>query len=294
MSGSKDGDRATASRRRLVAAGGIGVLAGVGSLAAAVAAAEAQPVPAASEFAWGNALQRIKTAGKVVFAQSGSPTPPLYYRDPDSNKPIGYDVEIANLIARDLGVEPVFEEAGVAARISGLQSGKYDIALGGTVNSPARAQLVGFTRGYVPYRQVLLVGAAAKFQSADELDNPKYTITVAAGSTAEDTAKLVFTRANIKPLRLNDAVLAVAGGAASASLLELYLAAPFAKAQPSVKVLGEPDRPIVVATEYGCLACRAAEMDLRQWLENWVYWYESHGVLNAMYARIMAAAQRAR
>lgn len=270
-------------RRTILATGALGFLAG---------AARAQS--GAQDAGGGDGIKRIKAAGKIVFAQSGSPAPPLYYHDPETQKPAGFDAEIASLIARDLGVQAVFEEAGVAARISGLQAGRYDVALGATVNTPARALLVAFTRGYVPYQQVLMLNAAVRAQSAGELNDAKYSIAVAAGSSAEDTARLIFTKAAIKPMPLGEAVQAVVSGAASASLLELYLAGPFARSQPGVRLMGGADRPTIVATEYGCLAVRASDMALRDWLDNWLYWYETHGVLGAMYDRIMAPAQRGR
>ena len=275
---------ATLRRRTILAMGTAGWLAG---------AARAQS-SSAQESGGGDGIKRIKAAGKIVFAQSGSPAPPLYYHDPETQKPAGFDAEIATLIARDLGVQPVFEEAGVAARLSGLQAGRYDVALGATVNTPARALLVAFTRGYVPYQQVLMLNAAVRVQSPGELNDPKYSIAVAAGSSAEDTARLIFTKAAVKPLPLAEAVQAVVSGAASASLLELYLAGPFARSQPGVRLLGGADRPTIVATEYGCLAVRASDMALRDWLDNWLYWYDTHGVLGAMYDRIMAPAQRGR
>jgi len=289
------GKREKASRRRFFTDSGIAAIGAAGVLASAAGAAFAQQTAApspVSDFAWGDAMKRIKTAGKLVVAQSGSPVPPQYYRDPKTNEPAGYDAEIARMIAKDLDVEPVFEEAIVAARISGLQAGKYDIVLGGTANTPARALSVAFTRGYIPYQQVLLVHADSPIKEADELNDPKFTITAMIGSTAEYAARQRFPKANIKPLKLNEAMLEVAAGRADADLVELYLAGPFAKIQPNTKVLGGIDKPIIVATEFGCIACRASEMGFRQWLDNWLYWYDSHGTLGALYDRIMGPALR--
>jgi ABC-type amino acid transport substrate-binding protein len=270
-------------RRFFAAAGAAGLL--------AAGAAQAQTVPAIGDFAWGDAIKRIKAAGKVVFGMAGNPVPPQYYHDPNTNKPAGYDVDIANLIAKDLGVEPVFEEVVTPARVIGIQAGKYDIGLGGAANTPARALAVAFTRGYVPYQQVLLVQANSKITAVDQLNDPKLTITAMMGSTAEYAARERFPKANIKPLQINEAMLEVASGRADANLVELYLAGPFAKAQPNVRVLGG-DKPVVTATEYGCLMCRNTEMGLRQWLDNWLYWYDSHGILDGMYDRTIGAALR--
>ncbi len=102
-----------ASRRRFFTNGGMAAIGAAGVLASAAAPAFAQQAAAqspVSDYAWGDAIKRIKTAGKLVVAQSGSPVPPQYYRDPKTNEPAGYDAEVARMIAKDLDVEPVFHE----------------------------------------------------------------------------------------------------------------------------------------------------------------------------------------
>jgi ABC-type amino acid transport substrate-binding protein len=294
------------SRRRFVQGGGFaamaaGAVAGFGPGRATWAQAQTTaPATAptsgqaavASEYAFGDGIKRIKAAKKVVFAMPGSSVPPQYYHDPQTNQPTGYDVEIAKLIAKDLDVEPVFEEAVVAARIIGLQGGKYDIVLGGTANSPVRAMSVVFTRGYIPYQQVLLVKASSKVKAIEELNDAKYTITCQIGATAEFRARELFPKATIKPLQINEAMLDVASGRAEADLVELYIAGPFAKNHPTTRILGGLEKPVVTSTEYGCLVCRPTDMALRDWLDNWVYWYESRGRLPALYASIIGPAIR--
>jgi ABC-type amino acid transport substrate-binding protein len=282
------------SRRRFLAAGGLTAI-GAASLAAgrtqvAQAQTPAPPQLAPGEFAWGDGIRRIKAAGKIIIAMPGRPIPPQYYPD-SSGKPAGYDVEVANLLARDLGVTPVFEEAAVAPRIIGLQTGKYDLVMAGTANSPIRAQSVAFTRGYVPYEQVFLVPKDSQIKHPDELNDPKYTISCQIGATSEYAVRERFPKANIKPLQINEAMLEVATGRAHADLVELYLARPFARNHPQVKVLSDVSgKAIVAATEYGCLCCRANEMGFCYWLDNWVYWYDSHAILPGLYQRIMGPA----
>jgi polar amino acid transport system substrate-binding protein len=285
------------SRRGFIATGGAAAVGAASVLSGQMAQAQQAAPPqgaqvTAAEFAWGDGIRRIKSAGKMVFAMPGSMVPPQYYHDPATNEPVGYDAEVAKMIAKDLGVEAVFEEAVVAARVIGLQAGRYDAVMGGTANTPARAQSIAFTRGYVPYQQILLVRADSPITGLAELNDSKYTVTMQIGSTAEYAARQMFPQANIKPLQINEAMLEVASGRADADLVELYLAAPFAKKQPSVKILGTADKPVVTATEFGCLACRASDMALRQWLDNWLYWYDTHGILPALYDRIMGPVLR--
>ncbi len=279
------------SRRSLI--GGGSLVAGAAILAQASQPAQAQQAqPENSEFAWGNAVARIKQQGKIVFAMPGSMSPPQYYRDPSTGEPAGYDVEIAKLIAKDLGVEPVFEEAVVAARILGVQAGKYDVALGGTANSPARAGAIAFTRGYLPYDLVLMVKADSDVTSPEQLNAEGRIITALIGSTSEYAVRERFPKAQVNPLKINEAMLEVAAGRADACMVEYSIGAPFSKNQPSTKILSNAQGPIVLATEYGCLAVRTSEMGLCYWLDNWVYWHDSRGTLKSMYDRIFGGTTR--
>ena len=97
------------SRRRFLRQGGLAMSVGALGASSAKEAWAQSPgqVVIASEYAFGDGLKRIRAAKKVVFAMSGSSIPPQYYRDPQSNQPAGYDVEVAKLIAKDLEVDPV-------------------------------------------------------------------------------------------------------------------------------------------------------------------------------------------
>ena len=110
------------SRRGFLATGGVAMLGAAGIFSAmsqsAMGQQPAPPILPLGDFGWGDGIKRIKAAGKLVVAQSGNQIPPQYFRDPATNQPAGYDAEVARLIAKDLGVEAVFEEAVVAGRIS--------------------------------------------------------------------------------------------------------------------------------------------------------------------------------
>ena len=279
-------DAARVSRRNLIGGGSFAVGATILAQATVPATAQQAPQQEMSEFGWGNALARIKQRRKVVFAMPGSMSPPQYYRDPSTREPAGYDVEIAKLIAKDMGVEPVFEEAVVAARILGVQSGRYDIALGGTANAPVRAGAIAFTRGYLPYELVLLVKADSDITSPDQLNAEGRVVTALIASTSEYAVRERFPKAQINPLKINEAMLEVASGRADACMVEFTIAAPFAQKQPSTRILSDAQGPIVLATEYGCLAVRTSEMALRYWLDNWLYWYDSRGTMKSIYDKV--------
>src|SRR5262245_16112519 len=68
--------------------------------------------------------------------------PPLQFRDPKTNEPMGYCVDVTNAIAADLGVTVEWVEMPFAELIPGLQAGQYDWSGIGLTIRPQRAQAV--------------------------------------------------------------------------------------------------------------------------------------------------------
>jgi polar amino acid transport system substrate-binding protein len=83
------------------------------------------------------ALQEIKDRGKVLIA-IGLSVPPYGMTDADQ-KPVGLDVDLANLIATDLGVELEIVSATAPNRIPYLQTDKVDMVISTFGVTPERA-----------------------------------------------------------------------------------------------------------------------------------------------------------
>lgn len=83
--------------------------------------------------------------------------PPVGMRDAD-NKPIGYDVEFCQDMAKALGVEPVIVETPAPDRIPAILSGRVDVGVASATNTLERAKSVAFS---IPY-QIWEVGVAVK------------------------------------------------------------------------------------------------------------------------------------
>lgn len=87
------------------------------------AAEEGEGTLAASE---GITLEAIKEAG-VLHVGTDLTFDPYEYLDDDEN-PIGYDVEIWQRVADDLGVELQLEDLAFSGIFAGLEAGKFDAA----------------------------------------------------------------------------------------------------------------------------------------------------------------------
>jgi polar amino acid transport system substrate-binding protein len=109
----------------------VAVLIAAGWLAASVASSAAD-VP-----------ERIKKAGKLVAATQPN-YPPIAYKDPATNTLTGFDIDLGEALAKELGLKIEWQETAFAQMIPSLQTQRVDIALAGMSDLPSRRDLVDF------------------------------------------------------------------------------------------------------------------------------------------------------
>ncbi len=169
---------------------------------------------------------------------------------------MGYDIDVLTMLAKDLNVKlNIIDVPDNAANIANVLSGKADLVSAGLVNTPKRALVMNFTKGYVPYTQILMVTTTGGINSVADLNKPGKKITALTASTAFFRAQLLFPKATVTPLAQDEALLSVATGKADACLVEDYLAVPFIKQHSNVKLM---NNGVGVATEFGCWGIQLA------------------------------------
>ncbi|HXJ24186.1 MAG TPA: transporter substrate-binding domain-containing protein, partial [Streptosporangiaceae bacterium] len=205
--------------------------------------------------------------------------PPEFYKDKSGN-PAGYDIDILKMLASDLGVKlNIIDVPDNAANIANVQSGKADLVSAGLVNTPKRSLVLNFTRGYVPYTQVVVVPTNGANSVAD-LNQPGKKITALTASTAFFRAQLLFPKATVTPLAQDEALLSVATGKADACLIEIYLATPFIAQHSNTKLMNNGQS---VATEFGCWGIAAGDYLLWKYLDNWIAYNTDNSQIPGMY-----------
>ncbi|MBQ7064873.1 MAG: transporter substrate-binding domain-containing protein [Firmicutes bacterium] len=102
-----------------------------------------------------NLLDTIKARGSLIIATEGAWAPWTYHDEND--KLVGLDIEIGQLLADGLGVKAEFAETNWEAILSGVSSGRFDIACNGVGYSEERAKSYNFSDPYVYDRTVLVV-----------------------------------------------------------------------------------------------------------------------------------------
>jgi polar amino acid transport system substrate-binding protein len=86
---------------------------------------------------------------------------PFVEADPsDPQKLVGFDVEIAELIARELGRRPHFVQVAFTSLDQSAMRGDFDIGLSGIEDTPARRATVATSIPYYRFREVLTVREA--------------------------------------------------------------------------------------------------------------------------------------
>jgi polar amino acid transport system substrate-binding protein len=117
----------------------------LGALAAVVVFTS---ISAVQKPARADALANIKAAGTFNYGLGGAYRP-FGFRD-ESNNLVGFDIDLANEIARRLGVQAKPVEAAWATIIQSLNDGSFQTIIGGMTATPERFKRVNFS---VPYME---------------------------------------------------------------------------------------------------------------------------------------------
>lgn len=105
----------------------------------------------------GLTLAQIKSAGELRIGCEAAYVPFTYRQD---GKIVGYDVELADLLCRPLGVKPVFVDTAWAGVIPSLYTKKFDVIMSSMSYTKERLERVAFSVPYAEASQALLVRAA--------------------------------------------------------------------------------------------------------------------------------------
>lgn len=97
--------------------------------------------------------------------------PPYEYKEGSGYA--GIDVEIAEEIAKKLGMKLRIEDVEFGSIIGGVESGKYDMGMAGMTVSDERLEQVDFTTSYAKGIQVVIVRADSGITSLDDLEGKK-------------------------------------------------------------------------------------------------------------------------
>ena len=187
-------------------------------------------------------LDTIQEKGKVVVGMSADYAPYEFHYIDENGKDVigGFDVDIANEIANELGVELVIQEMDFDALVAALPAGKVDLVISGMNPTEERAKVVDFSEVYYNSQHGILVRAedVDKYKTFADLEGAK--VGAQLGSTQEQIAKNEIPNADLQLLaNVNNLILELKSGKVDAIVMEKPVAKMAVKTNPELAV-GQP------------------------------------------------------
>ncbi|MBQ6755434.1 MAG: transporter substrate-binding domain-containing protein [Oscillospiraceae bacterium] len=103
----------------------------------------------------GDTLAQIKSRGTITIATEGDWSPWTYH-DTDTDELVGFDIELAKEIGKELGVTVEFKETDWDSILAGVDAGRFDIACNGVDWTAERAEKYHFSTPYVYMQEVIV------------------------------------------------------------------------------------------------------------------------------------------
>ncbi|TQK72167.1 glutamate ABC transporter substrate-binding protein [Nocardioides sp. SLBN-35] len=136
----------------------------------------------------GDAVKRIRKAGVLKVGVSAD-TLLLGARNPSTNAIEGFDIDVANKIAAELGVKPQYRVINAGQRIELLENNEIDIVARNMTINCARWQSVAFSAEYYRAGQKVLVRPDTADSYAGPQDLAGLKVCAPTGTTSVDNIK---------------------------------------------------------------------------------------------------------
>lgn len=194
-------------------------------------------------------------------------------------KLIGFEIDVATRLAKDMGVKVEFVPTKWAGIIPALLTGKFDVVIGGMGITPTRNLKVNFTNPY-DYSGMSMAAnkkLAAGFSSIEDFNRPEVVLTARLGATPVDAAKKFMPKAE---LRLFDDEAQIYQEVINGRAHAVVASAP----TPAFQVVKYPDQLFLPLEETFTMepigfAVRKGDFDTLSYFNNWITLVGSEGWL---------------
>ena len=185
-------------------------------------------------------LEQIKAKGKIVLGTSADYPPYEFIKVTNGKQEIvGFDIEIAKTIAKDLGVELEIKDMKFDGLLAALVADNIDFIVAGMVPKEERKKSVDFSMTYYQAEQNVLVRASEvdKLATVESLKGLK--VGAQKSTVQEDLAKEKTEAASVKSLsKITDLVLELKNKKIDAVVLVEPVAKAYARQNPDLAVSG--------------------------------------------------------
>ena len=238
---------------------------------------------AAGAAAADDALARLRARGTLRWGGDMQGGEPYVFQDPrDGRRLTGFEVEIADALARRLGVRAEFVQNDWQTLIPSLERGDFDVALNGIEVTPARRARVAFTRPYYVFTETLVVRRDDRsVHGLGDLRGAR--VGTLEGSLALDLVRAAPGVELVLYEGVEEPYLDLERGRVRAVLLDNIIAARYGLPRPTLRAAGtlgegvyaialRPSEPELLSAVDGALAATTGEGELRRILERWQLW----------------------
>jgi polar amino acid transport system substrate-binding protein len=240
---------------------------------------------AAGQAAAASVVDDILKRGKIVVGLSTFV--PWAMRD-KKGEIIGFEVDVINKLAADMGVKVELVPTAFDGIIPALLGKKFDVIITGMVVKPKRNLTVNFSQPYA----YLTVGMAANkalaekdgLKTKEDWNDRKVTITIKRGTAPGETVKRNFPKARLRQFDDDaQALQDVLNGNAHAFMTS--------EPKPTHYVI---DNPEVLYHPFGkgpfdpsasAFAVRKGDPDALNFFNNWIMYHELNGWLKETHAK---------
>jgi arginine/lysine/histidine transporter system substrate-binding protein len=181
-------------------------------------------------------IAAIKKAGKIVLGTSADYPPYEFHKSINGKDEIvGFDIEIAKEIAKDLGVKLEIKDMKFEGLLAALQTDNVDMVIAGMTPDEDRRKSVDFTNIYYTAVQGVVVRAEDKdkYKSVDDLKKVK--LGVQKGAIQEKIAQEQLPEAQTKAIsKISDLMLEVKTKRLDALIVEVPVATAYISKNPDL------------------------------------------------------------
>ncbi|MDO5036745.1 MAG: transporter substrate-binding domain-containing protein [Tissierellia bacterium] len=246
----------------------------------------------AQEVAGENVLEKVKASGKLVVGTSADYPPYEFHAMIDGeDKIVGFDMDIAGEIAKDLGVELEIVDMDFDAILSAASTGVVDLGIAGINPDPTRDESVDFSDIYFQSEYTFLTTKenVENFKSLEDLTG--LAIGVQMGSVQEELANEAVKDANVVALaKVTELVMQLQTGMIDGIILEVPVAQSY-MSQNEGLALAEVDFADASPEGGSVVIANEGEKEILEEVNKTIKRLQEEGKIEAFYADAVALSE---
>jgi len=216
--------------------------------------------------------------GKILIAIDTN-NPPWGMLD-TSMKPEGIDIDVANLLAKYMGVQLEIVPVTSQNRIPFIVTGKADLVMATLTITPERALQIWFSDPYAAQESIIMAPAATSIGSFADLKGKK--VSVVRGAIQAPMVQKLAPDATLMQFD-NDAttIQALMTKQVDATATGFLIPAQTNKLQPGANY----EKKLSLGWQHIAIGMRRGNVDLLRWVDTFIYHTRNNGELNGIFKK---------